>query len=337
MPRTTTAKQFFFIVCMCVPPLNAASLVEQELRDLHCVERCALPDLVSANKEVQAVLVLAGDVAPYPAHENVVLVAGVQRGREGVGGPVVANRDPRRTAQKLPRPLLAQGPVELEVDGLGVGPDHGNADAGCRDADVVVRPDLLRLLDHLQLLLVVPVVLHRGVVREEVEGVLKGEDVLGDLLALEGLLRLKHQLIHGGLPRARSGLVCGHDHPPDAGLPVQRGDGHERDDRGAVRVGDDPAGPFAPIHPPHGLRVDLRDHQRDPLGHPKRGGVVHHHGACVGREGAELLAYAAARRKKGDVDVPKTVLFKLLHHQVTALELHRLSRRTGTRQELQFL
>ena len=45
----------------------------------------------------------------------------------------------------------------------------------CRDVDIIVAPDLLRLLHHLHLFFIVSILCHWAVVAEQVEGILQHE------------------------------------------------------------------------------------------------------------------------------------------------------------------
>mmetsp|Transcript_13737 Transcript_13737/g.34646 ORF Transcript_13737/g.34646 Transcript_13737/m.34646 type:complete len:295 (+) Transcript_13737:148-1032(+) len=257
-------------------PVSGEAALQQQLRDLHGVERGALLDLVAAHEELQPLVAGLRDVAAHAADVHVVVVGGVQRRGEAVGGAVVDDLHARRLGQRLERLLLRHLPGELEIDALRVRAHHGHADAGGCDRNVLVAPDLLRLLGHFHLLFVVAVVHHGRVVAEQVEGVLEGEDLHRDGLVVQHLARLQRQLVHGGLPRAAGGLVRAHDHALDGADLVQRRDGHERDDGGAVGVGDDAALALAPLHARHRLGVHLRDDQRYALRHAVRRAVVHH-------------------------------------------------------------
>ena len=69
-------------------------------------------------------------------------------------------------------------------------------------------------------------------------------------------------------------LVGADDHAAHTGCAVQRRDGHERDDGGAVGVGDDAA--LSCAVPIQGVRVDLRNYQGNAVGHAERRAVVDH-------------------------------------------------------------
>ncbi len=70
----------------------------------------------------------------------------------------------------------------------------------------------------------------------------------------------------------RPRLVRADDHALDARRAVQRRHGHQRDDSGAVGVGDDAAA--ARPHARHRARIDLWDHQRHALRHAERRAVI---------------------------------------------------------------
>ena len=69
--------------------------------------------------------------------------------------PVIDDRDARELGQGIKRLLLGYVLLELNVDALSMRPHHRHADAGGRDFNVRVPPDLAGLLDQLHLLLIV--------------------------------------------------------------------------------------------------------------------------------------------------------------------------------------
>ena len=72
--------------------------------------------------------------------------------------------------------------VELQVDALGMCSHDWHSYTRRRDVDIVVGPDLLRLLHHLHLFFIVAVLCHWAVVAEQVEGVLQHvTHILGSL------------------------------------------------------------------------------------------------------------------------------------------------------------
>ena len=56
--------------------------LEEELCNLYRIEGGALLYLVTTDKQVKALLVLAGDITADTPHKYVVLCGGIQRGRE---------------------------------------------------------------------------------------------------------------------------------------------------------------------------------------------------------------------------------------------------------------
>jgi len=65
--------------------------------------------------------------------------------------------------------------VELQVDALSMSSHNWHSYTRCCDVDIVVAPDLLRLLHHLHLFFIVAVLCHWAVVAEQVEGILQYE------------------------------------------------------------------------------------------------------------------------------------------------------------------
>ena len=101
---------------------------------------------------------------------------------------------------------------------------------------------------------------------------------------------------------------------------MKRRGGHQANDSGAIGVGDKRALSNADLNPLHGLRIHLRDHQRDLLVHPKGGAVVHHNGPLPDRYGPELLADGPTGAEESDVDAFKALGGELLDGVVVALE-----------------
>mmetsp|Transcript_10224 Transcript_10224/g.21896 ORF Transcript_10224/g.21896 Transcript_10224/m.21896 type:complete len:289 (-) Transcript_10224:43-909(-) len=197
----------------------------------------------------------------------------------------------------------------------------GHADAGGGDLDVLVLPDLVRLLHHLHLLLVVAQLhIHLGVVGEQVEGVLHGEDLGLCGLAVQHVAGLSAQLLHGGSTGTGGSLVGGHHHPLDVCNAVQGGDGHEGNDGGAVGVCDD-GSPLAQLDVGHGLGVHLGNHQGDTLGHAEGGAVVNHHRASSCCNGAQGLADRASSAEQSDVNALEAVLSQLLNSVGVSIKL----------------
>ena len=81
---------------------------EQQLGNLHGIQRGALLDLVAADEQVEPGVARPRDVAPHAPDEHAVAVAGVQRRGEAVGRAVVDDGHARRSGQRLQR-LRARG------------------------------------------------------------------------------------------------------------------------------------------------------------------------------------------------------------------------------------
>jgi len=146
--------------------------------------------------------------------------------------------------------------VQLERDRLGMGAQHRHANAGRHDRKLGQVEHLARLFDHLVLFLVVAVLGHLGVVREEIEGDLVREDLALDRLAGGVVAHLVLQLLHGLGTRARRRLISRDDDLLHAGRLVDRPYRDGEDGRRAVRVGDQP------VMAREVARVHLGHHQR---------------------------------------------------------------------------
>lgn len=104
------------------------------------------------------------------------------------------------------------------------------------------------------------------------------------------------------------------------GASMKRRGGHQANDSGAIGVGDKRPLSDANLNPLHGLRIHLRDHQRDLLVHPKGRAIVHHDGPLLDRDGPELLADGPTGAEESDVDAVKALGGELLDGVVVALE-----------------
>ena len=100
---------------------------------------------------------------------------------------------------------------------------------------------------------------------------------------------------------------------------MQRVQGHEGDDGGAIGIGNDALvlGDIA--------WVNLGDDKWNGLVHAESAGIVDNHTASIGRGGSELFADAAARAKEGDVDAGKGVLLQLANSDRFPFEPNTLS------------
>ncbi len=216
-------------------------LVEEEFGDLNGVEGCAFAELVAADEEAQRLTGRVGDVGADAADEDVVLVGGVNGGGEFIVGAVVDDGD----AGGLGEQFLGMGFVDLvfkfDEDRLGMRAHDGDADAGGGDLGFVVAPDLVGFADHLHFFLVVAVLVHVGVVAEEVEGVLLLEELGLGLFACEDVAGLVFEFLHALVARAGGGLIGRNVHALDLEGFMEGGECDDHDDGGAVGVGDDAA------------------------------------------------------------------------------------------------
>ena len=127
---------------------------------------------------------------------DVEIAARLERHREVIGLGIVDDLDAGRAGEQRARLLGRHRRGELQHDRLRMGTQHRDADAGRHDRQLRLVEYLARLFDDLVLFLVVAVIRHLGVVREDVEGDLVREHRLGDLLARRVLARLVLELAH---------------------------------------------------------------------------------------------------------------------------------------------
>ena len=271
---------------------------QQQLRDLHRVGRRALTQVVGDDEQRQAPFLR--EVLADATHQRVVVARAEQRHRVDVLGQIVDDLHSRRRAEHLARALGGQVLAEREVRGLGVAVEDGHAHAGRRDAQIGQGHDLARLVDHLHLLLRVPVRVRRADLGEQVEGDAVGELLRGRLLHVEEGAALLLQLVDALLAGAGDGLVGGDHHALQARGLVQRLQDHDQLDGRAIRVGDD-AAPAGLERQLDGPRVHLGDDQRHVGVHAERGRIVHHPGAGASGIRGELAGDGRAGREERDV------------------------------------
>ena len=188
---------------------------------------------------------------------------------------------------------------------------------------------LARLFDDLVLFLVVAVLGHLGVVRENVEGDLVRKHRAPDLVARRKVAGLILELLHGGGARARRRLVGRHDDALHAGGLVDRPHGDRQDGGGAVGVGDDAVmvGEIA--------RIDLGHDQRRVGVHAEGRRIVDHDAArCLGGR-HERAAARGAGAEESDVDALEGTGRQLFDLVRFALEFQGLADRARRGEQLQ--
>ena len=187
----------------------------------------------------------------------------------------------------------------------------------CRcDSQLGLVEDLARLVDDLDLLLVVAIGLESPSARHDVVRELIGIRCHRRLLAVGDRLRLLLQLIDQRTSGARRRLIGGDQHALQAGRLLQRVQGDGQRDRAAVRIGDD-ALVLADV-----VAVHLGHHQRHVFLHPPRRAVVDHQCAGFRRDRAIHQRDVAASGEQGDVDALERGLAKLFHLERAAVVRH---------------
>ena len=140
---------------------------------------------------------------------------------------------------------------------------------------------------------------------------------------IESIVASSYQAVSGAGAGAGHRLVAaGHD-ALDGTVVVQGVDGHQRDDGGAVGVGDDSLVLL------HVLRIDLRHDQGHIRVHAEGAGVIHEHRARLDDGRGELLGDVVLRRAQHDVYALEGLVTGHLHGEVVALPVDGLSHRPG--------
>lgn len=132
------------------------------------------------------------------------------------------------------------------------------------------------------------------------------------------------------LPASGNRLVAGGDDGFQPEALVQGEEGHQRNDGGAVRVGDDVAGVVEGR-----FRVDFRHHQGHVRVLAEGGGIVDDHAARGRGNGGELQGNAAACAEQGDVHAVKGFFRQFFHSQHFSPEGDLFSGGPGGGQKLQ--
>ena len=202
---------------------------------------------------------------------------------------VVHQHQPREVGEAVEHLFLGAGLLELDVDGLAVTVEDGDAHRGGGDPERLIVQYLLGLLDHLPLLFGIAVVEEDVDVREHVE-----RDWVGELLGSlprDAVL----EVVVSRDARARDRLIGGVDDALDAEGVIERFERHHRLDGGAVGVGDDALVPL------HVLGIDLGDDEGDVVVHAPLAAVVHDHRARLDEDGSEFRRSARTRGEESKV------------------------------------
>ena len=210
-----------------------------------------------------------------------------------------------------------------------------DADARRADADVVGVPNFLGFFHHFHFLFVVAVVHHRRVVGKQVERVSPREDFFRFYFpVVDEFPRLLFQLGHGLRAGARRRLVRRHDHSLDANFSLNRGRRHQRDNRRAVRVGNDPTFTGTDFHTGHSFWVHLWNDQRHAFRHAKRARVIDDVAPFLHRDRAKLFRNGPSGRKQRDIHVIERRFRQLFRRVRLPVEFDFLPRASRGRQHL---
>ena len=174
---------------------------------------------------------------------------------------------------------------------LGMAVEHGHAHAGGIHANALILEDFLRLPDHLHLFARVAIVLEGVDVGNGVKGNLLGIHLALRRLTVQKARRLPRQLFNGRFAGTGYRLVRGHVNALDTHGIVDRLQGHQHLDRGAIGVGDN----ALLVEIGDRMGVDFRDNQRHVRVHTPVAGIVNHHRAGLGSLRGVLRGDLAAR------------------------------------------
>ena len=195
-----------------------------------------------------------------------------------------------------------------------MGAHHRHAHAGAAHLQIGQVHDLAALVLHLHLLGGVAVVQLAADHGDDVGENLAGEGAALNRLALGLGDDLALQLAHALHARAGHRLIGAGDHLLDLGDLADAAQGHQRDDGGAVRVGDDALVELRVIG------VDLRHHQRNLRIHAEGGGIVHEHRAGLHDCRGEVLGLGVLHRAQHEVHALEGVFGGLLNGDLLTAE-----------------
>ena len=166
--------------------------------------------------------------------------------------------------------------------------------------------------------------------QEEIEGQGIRQHLPLRSAAIQHSLRQRFQLFHGTGAGAAGGLIRAHHHAAHRPLRCQGSQGEGEQDRGAVGICNHT------LMLKGCLGVDLRNHQRDTLLHPKGAGVVDHHGSGVGDRITPALRYRSSSRSQHQINTLKRVGRHFFDRERESVPALGLSSGASRSQELQF-
>ena len=196
------------------PRLPPRCSADNDFGDLHGVECGPFAQIVGDDPQVERMG--HGRIAADAADIDRVLARRLGRGDVAFLGAAIDNGDARRPAQRLARLVLAERPLELDVDRLAMADEDRHPHAGRGHGDIGVE-DLARLDRHLPFFLGVAVVHEDVAMRDHVE-----RDLLREALGFDRVIdvdraRLVEEFVHRGAARPGNRLIRRHHDPFDPG------------------------------------------------------------------------------------------------------------------------
>src|SRR5690606_3750402 len=197
-----------------------ASSATNKLRELHCIQRCALADVVRHHPQVEAPRVRK--VLADPAHEHRIPAGSMGHGcRVTARLADVHDLHARCILQQPPGLVGSELVARLDVDRLGVAIEHRHPHHRGVHPDAVAE-DPARLGDQLHFLAGVAVGVELAPVRDHVEGDLHRIDVRARLLEAQQPGGLPAKFLQRATPGTGHGLVGRHVDALDARGAMQR-------------------------------------------------------------------------------------------------------------------
>ncbi len=166
--------------------------------------------------------------------------------------------------------------------------------------------------------------------RQQVEGDLVRVNFFDHLAVLRPSAGLLLQLGDPGRPTARDGLVSRCDDRLQAKGLVQRVKPHQRDDRRAIRIGDD-----ALVRESR-IRIDFRNHQGYLRIHPESRAIIDHDTAALGGLLPKKFRLRGPRTEDAGIQPLETLRSRFLYRPGLVSVGLRLTSRAGRGEQAQF-
>ena len=210
-----------------------------------------------------------------------------------------------------------------------MGVKHRYPNRGWRNLNTLISKNLAGFVNHLHLLLAVPIVQKNIDVRETVEGNLVRVHFFLYRLSIKNSTALLFKLFDGFLSGPGNGLVSRNYHTSNT-IPVLNGlESNDHLDRRTIGISNN----LQLV--PKCVRVDLRHNERNALFHPPSTAVVDDNATRFYSDGSVLSAHSTTRREQSNIDPSEGIFAQLPDFDGPPLVPESLSRRPSGGQHSQ--